>query len=231
MNFVDILIIIFIGVSCFDGYKKGFIKTLFDTIGLIVAFLLSRNLYGFVEQFLLNHTRLYVKVYGFFENKAASLSGLFENNKPNITNDLVGSLKLPAELQNVVSNIFIHNTSTNTNLFATFVDKISIILIRSISFIITFLVLYIMLVLLSNFINLIFKLPGLNITNRVFGAAVGILKSIIILYIAFALCTPLIGFNSNGFIAENILNSESSKIFYDNNLILNYLSYKGFYEN
>ncbi|MDD4780001.1 MAG: CvpA family protein [Tissierellia bacterium] len=231
MNFVDILIIIFIGVSCFDGYKKGFIKTLFDTIGLIVAFLLSRNLYGFVEQFLLNHTRLYVKVYGFFENKAASLSGLFESNKQNITNDLVGSLKLPAELQNVVSNIFIHNTSTNTNLFATFVDKISIILIRSISFIITFLVLYIMLVLLSNFINLIFKLPGLNITNRVFGAAVGILKSIIILYIAFALCTPLIGFNSNGFIAENILNSESSKIFYDNNLILNYLSYKGFYEN
>lgn len=231
MNFVDILIIIFIGLSCFSGYRKGFIKTLFDTVGLVIAFLLSRRLYGAAEQFLLNNTKLYVKVHDFFENRAAGLSSLIESGKEDIVSSFAESLKLPVELQNVVSNIFTQNSSPNTDMFTTFVDTISIILIRSISYLIVFLIIYVLLVLLSNFIDVLFKFPGLNITNRVFGAGVGFLKIVIILYIAFALCSPLIGFDSKGVIAKNILDSESSKIFYDNNLILNYLSYKGFYEN
>ena len=88
-----------------------------------------------------------------------------------------------------------------------------------------------LLVLLSNFIDIIFKLPILNLTNRLIGAATGILKGVFILYIIFALASPLIGFMQDSKFVQNILNSESSNIFYENNLILNYLSNKGFYKN
>lgn len=221
MNYVDILIIVFAGYSCFQGYRRGFIKTLFDTLGVIVSFFLSKEFYYLAENFLLDNTKLFVKVHDFFENKMSEQ--LIESFKE--------SINIPAELKNVLSNIINTGDVAQADTFAVFVDNISIILIRSISFIITFLVIYAILVLISNFINVIFKLPLLNLTNRLFGAGTGLLKSVIVLYIIFALSSPLIGFLQESAFAQSILDSESSKIFYDNNIILNYLSYKGFYKN
>lgn len=221
MNYIDILIVVFAGLSCFQGYRRGFIKTLFDTVGVIVSFFLSKELYYLAENFLLNNTKLFVKIHDFFESKMSEkLLETFET-----------SSNIPAELKNVLSNIISVGDVAQADTFAVFVDNISIIVIRSMSFVITFLVIYAALVLVSNFINVIFKLPLLNLTNRIFGAGTGLIKSFIVLYIVFALSSPLIGFLQEGRIAQDILNSESSKIFYDNNIILNYLSYKGFYKN
>lgn len=221
MNYIDLLIIIYAGLSCFQGYRRGFIKTLFDTVGVIIAFFLSREFYYITENFLLNNTKLFVKVHDFFESKVSEkLMESFE-----------GSKNIPAELKNVLSNIINTGDVAQADTFALFVDNISIILIRSISFVITFLVIYAILVLISNLINVIFKLPLLNLTNRIFGAGTGLLKCVIILYIIFALSSPLIGFTQDSGFAKSVLDSESSKIFYDNNIILNYLSYKGFYNN
>ncbi len=231
MNYIDIIIIIFIGMTCFEGYRRGFIKMLFDTIGLIAAFLLSKEFYYIAEQFLSEKTRLYYKVHEFFENKAVGLTEILQNNSDNIANSFREALKLPIELQNFISHIFVSETTSGAENFEIFVDKISIIVVRSISFLITFLIIYIILLIIVNLINIIFKLPVLNLTNRLFGSAIGFLKSIIILYIIFALSSPVIGFIQNNFLIDGILSSEASKIFYDNNLILNYLSYKGFYEN
>jgi len=231
MNFIDIIIVVFIGLICLDGYKKGFIKTLFDTIGLIVAFFLSKQFYYIAEDFLLKHTKLYIKVHDFFEIKARGFTEILQNSTENIANSFREALKLPIELQNVVSNMFSANTSANLDAFSIFVDNITLIVIRSIGFLMTFLIIYIILVLASNFINIIFKLPVLNLANRLFGAATGFIKAVIILYIAFAICSPLIGFLQNNKLVDGILESESSKIFYENNIILNYLSYKGFYDN
>jgi len=162
-----------------------------------------------------------VKVHEFFESKVSEkLVKSF--NEP---------MHLPAELKNVLSSIINSGEAAHTDTFAVFVDNMSIILIRSISFVITFLIIYGILILISNFIDVIFKLPLLNLTNRIFGAGTGLLKSVVVLYIIFALSSPLIGFMQDERFVQSILNSESSKIFYDNNLILNYLSYKGFYKN
>lgn len=221
MNYIDGLIIVFVGYSCFQGYRRGFIKTLFDTLGVIIAFFLSKEFYYFTENFLLNNTKLFVKVHDFFESKLSErLMESFEK-----------SMNIPVELKNVLSNIINTGDVAQADTFAVFVDNISIILIRSISFVITFLVIYAILVLISNLINVIFKLPLLNLTNRLFGAGTGLIKSVIVMYIIFALSSPLIGFLQDSEIAQAVLDSESSKIFYDNNIILNYLSYKGFYKN
>lgn len=231
MNFIDIVIIIFIGLTCLEGYRRGFIKTLFDTIGIIVAFFLSKQFYYIVEEFLLQHTKLYVKVHNFFEVKALGFTEILHNGSKDIVSAFREKLNLPIELQHVIGSMFNNSTSTNIDNFDIFVNNISVIVIRSISFLITFLVIYILLVIASNFINMLFKLPVLNITNKVFGAITGVAKSVVILYIIFALCSPIIGFVENNMVIEGIMKSESSKIFYDNNIILNYLSYKGFYEN
>lgn len=213
---IDILIVVFTGILCFQGYKKGFIKTIFDTLGLVVSFFLSKEFYHFAESFLLKNTKLFVKLHDYFELKLSK----------NVVNNI--NSKVPLELQKFVNNILINETSDT---FGAFVDNISLLIIRSISFVLTFLAIYAILLLVTALINAIMKLPLLNLANRVFGALVGILKSAILLYLIFALAAPLLSFMQDKPLAQAVLNSESSKIFYDNNILLNYLSYKGFYDN
>lgn len=221
MNYIDIAVLIIIGFSCFQGYRRGFIKTLFDTLGVLVAFFLSKEVSHIMEEFLMNNTKLFTRVHDFIENKS-SINFMESADK---------LFNLPVELQNILSNIIKTGDLTQADTFQVFVNNISIIVVRSVSFIITFLVIYALLVVLSNLINIIFKLPVLNITNRVFGAGTGFVKGVIMLYIIFALASPIIGFMQENDIAKGVLSSESSKIFYSNNIILNYLSYKGFYNN
>ena len=212
---IDIIIVVFIGILCLEGYRKGFIKTIFDTLGIIISFFLSKEFYHFVENFLLKNTKLFVKLHDYFELK------LSENVIKNINNNV------PVELQKFVNNILINEASDS---FAAFVDNLSLLIMRSISFVITFLIIYAILLLLTTVINTVMKLPLLNLTNRVFGALMGILKSVILLYLIFALSAPLLSFMQDKPLAQSVLKSESSKIFYDNNIVLNYLSYKGFYD-
>ncbi|MDD4089477.1 MAG: CvpA family protein [Tissierellia bacterium] len=212
---IDVIIVIFAGYLFFQGYRKGFILTVFDTLGVVISFFLSREMYHFAEDFLLNNTKLFVKLHDYFE---AKLSTSTFNN--------IG--KIPVELQKFVNNIM---ASEASDTFAIFVDNMSLLVIRSISFVVTFLAIYAILLILTTIINTVMKLPLLNITNRLLGALMGIVKGVILLYLIFALSTPLISFMQDKPLAQSVLNSESSKIFYDNNIILNYLSYKGFYEN
>lgn len=212
---VDIIIIIFLGLLIFQGYRKGFIKTIFDTLGLVVSFFLSKELHYYVENFLLKNTKLFAKLHDYFEVK------LSKDIANNINNNV------PLELQKFVNNIVANEVSDT---FAAFVDNVSLLIIRSISFVVTFLIIYAILLALTTLINTIMKLPLLNLTNRVFGGFMGIIKGLILLYLIFALLAPLLSFMQEKPLAQSILNSESSKVFYDNNIILNYLSYKGFYE-
>lgn len=213
---IDIIIVIFIGYLCFQGYRKGFIKTVFDTLGIVISFFLSKELYNFAENLLLKNTKLFVKLHDYFEVK------LSENVIKSINSNI------PIELQKFVNNILINEASDT---FTAFVDNLSLLIIRSISFVITFLTIYASLLLISTLINTIMKLPLLNLTNRLFGAFMGILKGVIMLYLIFALAAPLLSFMQDKPFAKSVLDSESSKIFYNNNIILNYLSYKGFYDN
>ena len=212
---VDVIILVFAGYLCFMGYRKGFILTAFDTLGLVISFFLSKEFYNFAENFLLNNTKLFVKLHDYFETKL-SMSAVSNTSK------------IPVELQKFVNNIM---ASEASDTFAVFVDNISLLIIRSISFVVTFLAIYVILLILTAFINTVMKLPFLNLTNRLFGAFMGILKSVILLYLIFALAAPVLSFMQDKPFAQEVLKSESSKIFYDNNIILNYLSYKGFYEN
>ena len=212
---VDIIVVLFAGYLCFQGYRKGFILTVFDTLGLIISFFLSKRFYYYAEDFLLNHTKLFVKLHDYFET-ALSI------------NDLEKMSKIPVELQKFVNNIMAAEVSDS---YAIFVDNLSLLIIRSISFVITFLAIYAALLLLTAIINIIMKLPVLNITNRVFGAFMGILKGVVLLYLIFALSAPILSFMQDKPWVREVLNSQSSKVFYDNNIILNYLSYKGFYDN
>lgn len=229
MNIIDVLILVYIISVCFGGFKRGFIKTLFDTIGIIISFFISKNICYIVENFLMNNTKLFIKIYDFFEKQMSSFSDLFTYGEDSI-HYVSETFKIPTDLQNILLNFVNSSTNQNINSFDMFISNLSIIIIRSVSFVITFLIIYCILVIISNIIDAIFKLPLLNITNKICGLIAGLVKSVVILYIIFALLTPIISFTQENIITQYVINSKSKTIFYDNNIILNYLTYKDFYE-
>jgi len=106
-------------------------------------------------------------------------------------------------------------------------DKITAIIMIFISFTIAILFSFLILFIIANAVNAVVKAPVLNLANKVLGGATGIVKSVLILYLIFALATPLIMFSyKDSKITDKILESTSGEIFYENNIILNYLSYK-----
>lgn len=228
MNYIDILVIIFIGISVFEGYKKGLVKMLFEIIGLVVAFFLSKQYSFLIEGFLTEKTKFYKIVHDFFQTKAQWLTELIKDGTTDVINKLQEGLNLPQEMKTLF--IQSYEGGAGTNNFDAFVNLITDFVMKSISFLITFLIIYLLLLVICSLIDTFVKLPLLNISNKIAGSVIGIAKGVIILYIIFALASPVIAFLPDNRFIKEIHKSKSGEIFYDKNIILNYLSYKGFYE-
>jgi uncharacterized membrane protein required for colicin V production len=100
-----------------------------------------------------------------------------------------------------------------------------------ISFTIALLFTFLIIFVIANVLNTIVKMPVLNLANKLLGGVFGALKTAVILYLVFALATPFIMFSDKDNTFTNmVLESKSSEIFYENNLVLNYLSYKDIIE-
>lgn len=228
MNYIDVLIIIFIGLAVFEGFRKGFIKMIFETLGLIIAFFISKGYSYIVGDFLLTKTSLYSYIHDFFQTKAHWLTEILQEGTSDVILKMKESLFLPQEMQQMFADT-IKNTALDK--YNIFVNNITEFVFKSLSFLITFLVVYMLLLILCNVLDTVLKLPVLNLTNKLGGLAVGALKGVLLVYLIFALASPFIAFlPQDGFVSD-IKESKSHEYFYNKNIILNYLSYKGFYDN
>ena len=228
MNYVDIIVIVFIGLIVFEGYRKGLIKMLFELLGLIVAFFISKQYSFIIEQFLTEKTKFYQIVHDFFQTKAQWLTEIIQDGTTDVIKKLQESLRLPQEMKMLF--IQSYEGGVGVNNFDNFVNLITDFVMKSISFLVTFLIIYLILLVVCSLVDAFVKLPLLNITNKIGGSVIGVAKGVIILYIIFALASPVIAFMPDNNFIKGIHSSKSGEIFYDNNIILNYLSYKGFFE-
>jgi hypothetical protein len=145
-----------------------------------------------------------------------------------------GYERLPIDIQKLLDEYIVKNSSLVPTLEYgdILAEKITIILIHAVSFIITFLVIYFLLMVVAGIMNTIFKAPILNLANRFLGGALGTIKAIVMLYIIFAIASPFVALSENdNKITTAILDSKSSEYFYENNIVLNYLTYKGIINN
>src|SRR6056297_501542 len=209
-NLVDGIIILLILISIFTGLKKGFIMSLFNFIGIILAFFISKEYYYLVMNFLVKNTKL----------------------ESTITDLLKGFDKLPFDMKMIFKDV-INNpeNSLSVNNYGNIADQLTNLIMVFISFTIAILFTFLVIFIVANILNTIVKLPVLNLANKLLGGVLGGLKTVLILYLVFAVATPLIMFSDqDNAITSMVLESESSSVFYENNIVLNYLSYKDIIE-
>ncbi len=226
INIVDIIVLIFVGLSIFTGIKKGFIMSLFDLLGLIVSFFIAKEYYHIINNFLIKNTKLNGKIHEFISEKLAGIISEL-GDAVSLENIFNGFDQLPFDIKMMFNDLVSSSGGGISENATALSDKITALIMIFISFTIAILFVFLILFVIANAINAVVKAPVLNLANKLLGGGLGIVKSVLILYLVFALATPFIMFSDkDNTITNKVLESSSSEIFYENNIILNYLSYK-----
>ena len=200
----------------------------------MVALLISWKYSYLVKTFIIEKTSISTFINDNISVKLTKLISETPVGKIDLGAILNGYNKLPFDIQKLLDDFIGQGTDLNSisSYSNGLADKITYIFVLVIGFAVTFLLAYLILIIVVGVLGNIIEIPVLNIVNKIFGGAFGILKSIILLYIIFAISTPFIAMSSpTNIITTEILSSKSSEILYENNLILNYLTYKGILNN
>lgn len=196
---VDLILIAFIALCTFSGYRKGLIKVAFGLVSFILAIIISVILYKPVSSFIINYTPI------------------DDNIEAAVTERLDSSETTDEEIDNFVANYFSNIKNASTAVIA---DTISKTIINISCMIIVFIVAKIVLLLFKFIGDLISKLPLIKQVNNIGGFLYGLLKGLVIIYILLALISilsPLVNLNE----LINIINkSIIANIMYNNNIIL-----------
>ena len=181
MNIIDIGIIAVIGASVLFGLYRGFISSVGSTGGALVAFVASFHLYPTVAGFIRNSTpvqdllRTYVGAQipevGAGTSAAEAISGL---SLPRVITDWL-TRNLPGGLGGTES------IQTYVN------DSLVSACMNILSFVVTFILLYVALALVMSALRAIFKLPVLKQMDTAAGGIFGLLRGVVFVFVIFTL--------------------------------------------
>ncbi|MDF2674285.1 MAG: CvpA family protein [Clostridiales bacterium] len=192
LNWLDIAIIIVIIITCIDGMNKGFVYSCFNIIGVFISLFIAKIFTPLVSKFVMDSTPIYNSLKGLFEKRVGSL------NK--------ASLSL-LQLLNIKD--------------AAIGETLTIIFINIACFICLFLISTIILNIFRDSLRKLIKMTPIKYIDKLGGVAIGIIKAGVLIFVFFAVITPLLGLlpQSNELVIA-IGTSKLAKYFYMYNFII-----------
>ena len=199
MNIVDYVIIGIVAVSVIFGLYRGFLASLLNTGGGLIAFLGSFWLYPRIADWvrgnetikntLINYTDALTRV-GDQTVANTQVNGLSGTTIA----DILSRVRLPAPLDSILK-INLENEVFSPSGMTSVSDYVSQtvlgVAINVLSFIAAFIVLYLALAIVVNLLRIIFKLPVLKQLDTLAGGAFGLISAALICYILMIL-VPLV---------------------------------------
>lgn len=194
---VDFLLIILVVICICIGYRRGLVKSAFGLGAFFVSLILSFLIYPYVKNYI-GSTAIYDAVQGLVA------SGV-QNYYP--------------DAQSIPQNIQGFADYGQTAL----VNYISELVINIISFVIVLIGIRIILTILEKTLGLIANLPVIGFFNKIGGAALGVIQSLLIAFIILAIVAAVTSADNGRIYEEYISDSAIVKEMYDNNPLLELL--------
>jgi len=218
--FVDLIIVLIIGLCIFNGYRKGLARCILKLVTSIIALFIAILLFRPFVNFVVNNTII-------DENIQLSLEKVMNNGieerKDENNNDLVkedsGIPKPIAEYLN--SNLKNTAKQKQEEAVVSVARSAAILIVEIACFISIYVIVKIILKILTILIDIVSKLPIIRQFNEVGGFLYGIVEGVVIILLIMtgvAIVTPLTGAYE---VATIILQSHLGAFFYNNNIILN----------
>jgi len=213
MNWMLVIVLVIIILNALTGLKVGLTKILFSLFSFIIAMAISVWISPVVNNMLKNNEKFYEKT----KQKMEAI--LFEGleNTDGI-DELIGELPLPKSIKESL----IKNKSQNeTNAKSYIAAHVTDIALKAMSFIISFVVVFIGLWVISIALNIISKLPILNQINKLAGLLVGGLQGLVVVWIIFTIVTMFSGTELGSTAFKQIESSSILSFLYDKNILTN----------
>ena len=194
---IDGIIILFILLSVFLGYKKGLVALGIHLVAFIVALLIAFILYRPIGNLIMNTTEIDESLQGTIETKLEEIVGSNEND--GITNSLIENAKNGAVSETAQS--------------------LSMNIIYGVTIIILFIILRIALVFITAIANWIAKLPILKQANKAGGIVYGLLRGLLIVYVILLVVNLVITLNPQSGLSETLNETYLAKAMMEYNVL------------
>ena len=215
---VDTILIAIVTLSVFIGYKRGLIKVAFSVFAFIIALIATFVLVKPVSYLIIKNTEIDENIKSvIINNNSKNNEYISENNEDNNNN----YEKNDDSIQQYVKNKITDTTEEAKNkVIETTAETISKKLIEFLTAILIFLVFRVILILLSFLSDQISKIPIIKQCNEIGGIIYGLLKAILIIYLALTTIYIITSIKGNGIINNVIQESYITNYLYNNNILL-----------
>ena len=193
MNIVDYIIIGILGVSVLFGLYRGFLVSLLSTGGCLVSLLLSfaaaPKLAALIQanpsfqRTLLTYTDATSRI-GDLSTSLMKVSTLTKDK----IGEIVDKANLPGALSGLLRTNLENQVFTGIDTVADYVSQTIVSsCINILCYVVSFIAIYLALILIFHLLDAVFHLPVLKQLNALFGGVFGLVRGFIFVYILFAL--------------------------------------------
>ena len=194
---IDGVIILFILISVFLGYRKGLVSLGIHLVAFIVALVITFILYRPIGSLIMNTTEIDESLQGAIETKLEEIVG--NDDAQIVTNSIIGDIQSGA----------ISETSRS----------LSMNIIYGATIIVLFIILRIALVFISAIANWVVELPILKQANKAGGIVYGLLRGVLITYVILLVISLIITFYPGGGLNEAIDQTHLAKAMMEYNIL------------
>ncbi len=221
-----IIVVLFLLFCIFNGYRKGFLRIILTTLALVVTIVAAGILAPHFSKFLQGTfigTSVEKSIDSFVEKRIDGSARELINKAKEVQEKVIDGLPLPKFLKEDIQE---KNEKDGYNEYgvSNFKDylstRLSTTAIDAIAYIILLIVIYLILRILLRVVGVIGKIPIIRGVNRLFGAIVGFVEGILIVW---CICLIIMALSQTTFgvkIVDIIEQSSVLKLIYNNNLLL-----------
>ena len=197
---IDVIMIAIIALSVFLGYRKGFISLAVQLCAFLIAIVITLIIYKPVANLIIDNTPLDENIQNAILEKA---------------NETVDSATNNVDME-IVEN---QAEDIKTEMLPEAARDLSINIINIAVMIILYLIIRIILRIITAIANLVAQLPILKQFNKIGGIIYGLIRGLLIIYVALLLIGFIGQINPQNSIHENINKSLITKAMYENNVL------------
>lgn len=211
MNWLLIIVAIFLLLCAFNGYRLGFIKKLFTTFSFIITIVAAAALTPYVSQFLENSTPIQDTIK---KGASSAIEGTYINDEENA--NTTEEIMMPTIVKKILTD---NETGDNiaTDIKEYISNELTNKLINAISFAISFVIITIVLRTTVFTLDIIANLPIIKGINQYAGLLLGAGEGLIIIWIFFLLVTIMGNTEFGTMINKYIEDSTFLSFIYNNN--------------
>ena len=213
MNWLLIIVLGIIIINAIIGRKVGLIKIIFSLFSFILALILTAWISPSINGILKNNEV-------FYEMAEQKVEDMLFKEQPETTNeeDIIEGLPLPKSIKESLRE---NKEKQEINIKSYIISHVTDIVIKSLAFVLTFVVVFVGLWVISIALNIISKLPILHQINKLAGLLVGGLQGVLVVWLLFILITVFSSSELGKTAFQQIESSSILSYLYDKNFLLN----------